>query len=175
MHASLLLSLALLAAPNHEVMLSQLGPSKIQVIKHVRAATGLGLKETKDLVERAPVVVLVTAEREKAESLARELVSVGARAEVRSVAVPALPEKAESEQVLQASGLQVRLVETGPRKILVIKELRAATGLGLKDAKELTERAPCLVKQGLSRQGAELLVQRLREAGAKAEVEATTR
>ncbi len=175
MIASLLLSLALLAAPStHEVKLTQLGPSKIQVIKHVRAATGLGLKETKDLVERAPVVVFTTTEQEKAESLARELAAAGARAEVLVVAgpIPRQVEKADPGPAAgSASGLSVRLTATGPSKIRVIKELRAATGLELKDAKDLAERAPCIVRAGLSRQAAELLVLRLREAGASAEVE----
>ncbi|MBI4042975.1 MAG: 50S ribosomal protein L7/L12 [Deltaproteobacteria bacterium] len=61
----------------------------------------------------------------------------------------------------------VFLEETGADKIKVIKEVRAATGLGLKEAKELVEGAPKPVKQGVSKKDAEQLKVKLEEVGAK--------
>lgn len=61
----------------------------------------------------------------------------------------------------------VFLDETGADKIKVIKEVRAATGLGLKEAKELVEGAPKPVKQGMSKKDAEQLKVKLEEVGAK--------
>ena len=62
------------------------------------------------------------------------------------------------------------LVEAGEKKINVIKEVRAITGLGLKEAKDLVEAAPKPVKEGISKaEGAELK-KKLEEAGAKVEL-----
>jgi large subunit ribosomal protein L7/L12 len=60
------------------VMLTGVGDKKIQVIKVVRAITGLGLKEAKDLVESAPVAVKEGCSKEEAEDLKTKLEEVGA-------------------------------------------------------------------------------------------------
>jgi large subunit ribosomal protein L7/L12 len=64
----------------------------------------------------------------------------------------------------------VVLQEAGAKKIQVIKEVRAATGLGLKEAKALVDDAPNPVKEGLSREDAESLRDQLQEAGATVEL-----
>jgi large subunit ribosomal protein L7/L12 len=64
----------------------------------------------------------------------------------------------------------VVLAETGPNKINVIKEVRAITGLGLKEAKDLVEGAPKEVKAGIPKTEAEELKKKLEAAGAKVEV-----
>ena len=64
----------------------------------------------------------------------------------------------------------VILAEQGGNKIAVIKEVRAITGLGLKEAKELVEGAPKPVKEGVSKEEAEEVAKKLEAAGAKAEV-----
>ncbi|MHA1560437.1 MAG: 50S ribosomal protein L7/L12 [Alphaproteobacteria bacterium] len=64
----------------------------------------------------------------------------------------------------------VVLVEFGAQKINVIKEVRAITGLGLKEAKDLVEGAPKPVKEGVSKDEAEKLKEQLEAAGAKAEL-----
>jgi large subunit ribosomal protein L7/L12 len=64
----------------------------------------------------------------------------------------------------------VVLVEGGDKKINVIKEVRAITGLGLKEAKDLVEGAPKNVKEGVSKQEAADLKKKLEEAGAKVEL-----
>ena len=56
-----------------DVVLKEIGPKKIQVIKAVRTITGLGLKEAKELVDSAPVKVLEAAPKEQAESAANAL------------------------------------------------------------------------------------------------------
>ncbi len=64
----------------------------------------------------------------------------------------------------------VVLTEVGATKIAVIKEVRAATNLGLKEAKDLVESAPKSVKEGISKEEAEELKKKLEAAGAKAEL-----
>ena len=62
------------------------------------------------------------------------------------------------------------LVDAGDKKINVIKEVRAITGLGLKEAKDLVEGAPKNVKEGVNKQEAADLKKKLEEAGAKVEL-----
>ncbi len=64
----------------------------------------------------------------------------------------------------------VILVDAGEKKINVIKEVRAITALGLKEAKDLVEGAPKPVKEGVSKAEAEELKKKLEEAGAKVQV-----
>ncbi|BDG07764.1 50S ribosomal protein L7/L12 [Anaeromyxobacter paludicola] len=64
----------------------------------------------------------------------------------------------------------VVLVEAGANKINVIKEVRAITGLGLKEAKDLVEGAPKEVKAGISKAEAEELKKKLTDAGAKVDI-----
>lgn len=76
-------------------------------------------------------------------------------------AAPAAEEKTE---------FTVELKESGAQKINVIKVVRAATGLGLKEAKDLVDGAPKAVKEGISKDEAEKLKKELEEAGAKVEL-----
>lgn len=66
-----------------DVILKAAGDKKIAVIKAVRAATGLGLKEAKDLVESAPAEVKTALPKEEAEELKKALTEAGAEAEVK--------------------------------------------------------------------------------------------
>ncbi len=66
-----------------DVILSGAGDKKIQVIKVVRAATGLGLKEAKDLVDNAPKAVKEGIERDEADKLKTELEEAGASVELK--------------------------------------------------------------------------------------------
>jgi len=66
----------------------------------------------------------------------------------------------------------VVLAEAGAKKINVIKEVRAVTGLGLKEAKALVDGAPSVVKEALPKDEAEALKKKLEEAGAKVELKA---
>jgi large subunit ribosomal protein L7/L12 len=76
-------------------------------------------------------------------------------------AAEAAPEKTEFDVVLTGSG---------DKKIQVIKEVRAITGLGLKEAKALVDGTPGKVKEGVSREEAEKIKKQLEEAGATVEI-----
>jgi large subunit ribosomal protein L7/L12 len=62
------------------------------------------------------------------------------------------------------------LTDVGPNKILVIKAVRELTGLGLKEAKDLVDAAPKAVKEGVNREDADAVKEKLAEAGATVEV-----
>jgi len=76
----------------------------------------------------------------------------------------------EAAVVEEQTEFDVILTGFGDKKIGVIKVVRAATGLGLKEAKELVEGVPKPVKQGLSKEDAEKLKKELEEAGAAVEI-----
>ncbi|WP_175868795.1 50S ribosomal protein L7/L12 [Bartonella gabonensis] len=82
-------------------------------------------------------------------------------AAVAGAAAPAAEEKTEFDVIL---------VEGGAQKINVIKEVRALTGLGLKEAKDLVEGAPKPIKEGASKEEAEKIKSQLESAGAKVEL-----
>ena len=77
---------------------------------------------------------------------------------------------APAEAAEEKTEFDVVLAEAGAQKINVIKEVRAITGLGLKEAKDLVEAAPKAVKEAVSKDEAEAAVKKLQEAGATAEV-----
>jgi large subunit ribosomal protein L7/L12 len=70
----------------------------------------------------------------------------------------------------EPSAFNVVLSDAGANKIGVIKEVRAATGLGLKEAKDLVDGAPKTVKEGLEKKDAEELKKKLEAAGAKVDL-----
>jgi len=86
----------------------------------------------------------------------------GVSAAAPVAAVAAAPVAAAEEK----TEFDVMLTGVGDKKIQVIKVVRAITGLGLKEAKELVESAPCPVKEGLSKDEAEELKGKLEEVGA---------
>ena len=77
---------------------------------------------------------------------------------------------APAEEAEEQTEFDVILAAIGDKKINVIKEVRAITGLGLKEAKDLVEAAPKAVKEGLSKADAEAAKKKLEEAGAKVEL-----
>jgi len=66
-----------------DVILAEIGPNKINVIKEVRAITGLGLKEAKDLVEAAPKAVKEGVAKDEADKLKAQLEGAGAKVEMK--------------------------------------------------------------------------------------------
>ncbi|NLG67749.1 MAG: 50S ribosomal protein L7/L12 [Actinobacteria bacterium] len=95
---------------------------------------------------------------------------VSAAAPVAVAAAPAAGTGAAAVEEEEKSEFDVILTSVGDKKINVIKVVRAATGLGLKEAKDLVDGAPNPVKQGISKQEAEELKKDLEEAGAGVEV-----
>jgi len=77
---------------------------------------------------------------------------------------------AGAEAVEEQTEFDVVLAATGDKKIQVIKEVRSMTGLGLKEAKDLVESAPKAVKEGVSKEDAEKLKEKLEAVGATVEI-----
>ena len=93
----------------------------------------------------------------------------GVSAAAAAVAVAAAP-AAAAAPVEEKTEFTVVLAATGEKKVEVIKVVRAATGLGLKEAKDLVDGAPKPVKEGISKADAEALKKQLEDAGAKVEL-----
>ena len=91
----------------------------------------------------------------------------GVSAAAAAVAGPAVAAVAEVEEKTE---FDVILKSAGASKLNVIKVVRAATGLGLKEAKELVDNAPKTLKEAISMEDAEKLIAELKEAGAEAEM-----
>ena len=87
-----------------------------------------------------------------------------------AVAVAAGPAAAAAAPVEEQTEFNVVLASAGDKKIEVIKEVRAITGLGLKEAKDLVEGAPKVVKEAVGKDEAEKLKAQLEKAGAKVEL-----
>ena len=85
------------------------------------------------------------------------------------VAVAAAPVAAAAEAAEEASEVTVVLASAGANKIAVLKEGRAITGLGLKEAKDLVDGAPKAVKEGVKKEDAEAMKKQLEAAGATVE------
>ena len=85
-----------------------------------------------------------------------------------AVAVAAAPVVAEA--VEEQTDFTVTLVDAGATKIQVLKEVRAITGLGLKEAKDLVDNTPKTIKEGAKKEEAEEIKKKLEELGAKVEL-----
>ncbi len=113
--------------------------------------------------ELSALTVLEAAELSK---LLEEKWGVSAAAPAAAAAAPAAAAAVVEEQ----TEFDVILAEIGEKKINVIKEVRAITGLGLKEAKDLVEAAPKVVKEAVSKDEAAKIKKVLEEAGAKVQV-----
>jgi large subunit ribosomal protein L7/L12 len=104
---------------------------------------------------------LIKEMEEKFGVSAAAAVAVAAPAAGGGAAAPAAEEKTEFDVILTAAG---------DNKVNVIKVVRAVTGLGLKEAKDLVDGAPKPVKEGIAKKDAEDIVKQLTDAGGKAEM-----
>ena len=91
----------------------------------------------------------------------------GVSAAAAAVAAPAAGGAAEAEEKTE---FDVILKDVGASKLNVIKVIRAATGLGLKEAKEIADNAPKTLKEAISKEDAEKLAEDLKAAGATVEI-----
>ena len=137
-----------------DVVLASAGASKVKVIKVVREITGLGLKEAKAVVDEAPKAIKEAVSKEEAEAIKAKLEAEGAV----GGAAEAAEEKTEFD---------VELTDVGAEKVKVIKVVREATGLGLKEAKDLVDAAPKMIKEGASKEEADDIKAKLEAVGAK--------
>lgn len=115
-----------------------------ELVETIKGMTALELKELKDALEE-----------EFGVTAAAPVMMAGA--------APA----AAGEAAAEKDSFDVELTEVGGQKLQVIKVVREVTGLGLKEAKELVDGAPGMVKEGASKDDAEALKAKLEEAGAK--------
>ncbi len=123
---------------------------------------------TQDWIEELKgISVLELAERIKA---LEEEFGVSATAVAAAAPAAAGGGGADAADEEESGTVDVILAEAGDKKIQVIKVVRAATGLGLKEAKALVDEAPKPVKEGIEKEEADKLKTELEEAGAKVEV-----
>ena len=94
-------------------------------------------------------------------------VSAAAPVAVAAVAAPAAGADAAADEATEVS---VILANAGANKIAVLKEVRAITGLGLKEAKDLVDAAPKPAKEGIKKEDAEAIKKQLEAAGATVEI-----
>jgi len=120
--------------------------SKEQIVESLKAMT---LMEVADLVKEL-----------------EETFGVSAAAPVAIAAAPGAAAEAAEEK----TEFNVVLTDAGANKINTIKEVRAITSLGLKEAKDLVEGAPKVVKEGVTKEEAEDMKKKLEAAGAKVEI-----
>jgi len=113
------------------------------------------------------LTVLEAAELSK---MLEEKWGVSAAAMAAPVAMPGAGGGEAAAVAEEKDEFDVVLVSAGDKKINVIKEARAITGLGLKEAKDLVESAPKAIKEGASKDEAEELKKKLEEAGATVEL-----
>ncbi len=118
---------------------------------------------SKIVEDLSQLTVLEAAELSK---MLEEKWGVSAAAPVAVAAAAAAPAEAAEEK----TEFDVVLADFGANKINVIKEVRAITGLGLKEAKDLVEAAPKAVKEAVSKEDAEKFKAQLEGAGAKVEL-----
>jgi large subunit ribosomal protein L7/L12 len=124
-------------------------------------------KDIKDLGDKIVGLTLLQA-KELGDYLKQEHGIEPAAGAVAVAAAPAGGGEAPAEE--EKTSFDVILKAVGDQKIKVIKEVRAATGLGLKEAKELVDGAPKPVKEALSKEDADNLVKILEEVGATVEI-----
>jgi large subunit ribosomal protein L7/L12 len=99
-----------------------------------------------------------------------EKFGVSAAAASVAVAAPAAGGAAAGASAAEQTEFTVQLTNAGASKVNVIKVVRAVTGLGLKEAKDLVDAAPKAVKEGVSKADADGILKQLVEAGATAEI-----
>ena len=144
-------------------------PEKAKEAKETKAKDEKDAKkwssEIKKLGDKIVGLTLMQA-KELGDYLKEEYGIEPASAGAVMVAGPA----AAAEQAVEKSSFNVILKAFGDKKIQVIKEVRAITGLGLKEAKDLVDGVPKPVKEGISKEDAETIVKQLEAAGAVAEM-----
>lgn len=113
---------------------------------------------------------LSVLELSKLVKVLEDRLGVSAAAPVAVAAAPAAAGAAPAAAAEEQTEFNVILADAGASKINVIKEVRAITGLGLKDAKDLVEAAPKAIKEGVSKEDAQKIKEQLEAAGAKVEV-----
>ena len=113
---------------------------------------------------------LTVSEAAELSKLLEKKWGVEANAPVAVAAVPVAEGDAVTEEDVGSAVVNIELIASGDKKIDVIKEVRAITELGLKEAKDLVESAPKLLKEGVKKEEAEEIKKKLEAVGAKVEL-----
>lgn len=150
----------------YKVILTEVGPEKVKAIKLYREVTGAGLAEAKTAVESTPCVLLDTLHQSAAEQVRAKFEEIGSTVTVEYGMIELDKIQAGPKNYV------ITLLEVGPDKLQVIKAYREATGLGLKEAKDAVEAAPCTVIEVTNKKDAELIAARFTEVGAIVEITA---
>ncbi len=117
------------------------------------------------------MTVLELAELVKALEEKFGVSAVAAPIAIAAAAVPGAAAPAAEAKVEEKTEFKVVIKDAGPNKIQVIKVVRQFTDLGLKEAKDLVEKLPAVVKEGISKEEAEEIKKKLEEVGAKVDLE----
>jgi large subunit ribosomal protein L7/L12 len=123
------------------------------------------IDQVKDFLGKLTVVEIAKLTKDLEDAWGVKAAPVGMAMPVGMATSTAAPTAA-----VEVTEFDVVLAEAGAQKIAVIKEIRAITGLGLKEAKDLVEGAPKTVKEGVSKDEAATLQKQLEAAGAKVTV-----
>ena len=113
---------------------------------------------------------LTVSEAAELSKLLEKKWGVEANAPVAVAAAPVAGGDAVTEEDVGSGVVNIELIASGDKKIDVIKEVRAITELGLKEAKDLVESAPKLLKEGVKKEEAEEIKKKLEAVGAKVEL-----
>lgn len=159
-------------ASTYDVRLDSGGANKLAVVKIVKDFTGLGLKEAKDLVDAAPAVVAHNLDPSQANVLRQALLEAGASAVSVPIGGTGVGLQINLPQQQVTSAYDVVLTAGGANKLAVVKVVKDATGLGLKEAKDLVDSAPAVVLKNADPAVAAQLAQLLSEAGGTAALKA---
>ncbi len=132
------------------------------------------MSEEKNVVEVPAKFKSLVEEIEKMSVLdLAELVKIleekfGVSAAAPAMMVGAMPGAAAAEAVEEKSSFDIELTDAGANKIAVIKVVREITEMGLKEAKDLVDGAPKVIKEGVKKEDAEEIKKKIEEAGGKA-------
>jgi large subunit ribosomal protein L7/L12 len=123
-----------------------------------------------DFISKMSVLDLANLVKELEDKFGVKAAAPVAVAAMPGMAAPAAGGAAAAPAAVEQTEFTVVLSSAGAEKIKVIKEVRAVTGLGLKEAKDLVDGAPKTVKEGVSKAEAEEIKKKLEDAGAKVEL-----
>ena len=146
-----------------KVTLLSVGPNRMEVIKVVKEELHIMLKEAQDLIDAAPVTLLENGYYENADRLYQRLTDAGATATLVDADPSYYP-----PTYTGVANYTVTLQSNGSSRMAVIAALQSQLGLGLKEAKDLTDAVPCVVLETTDYDQAKALLDALTEAGATA-------
>lgn len=145
---------------SYDVILTSAGAAKLQMVKAVKEILGIGLKEAKELVDEAPSILCNGVDFAKASSLKNYLEEIGGIIDIKL-------HNTQSVVTTSSNSYSVLLGVVGAQKLQAVKLVKEACGIGLKEAKDLVDGAPSILREGVSYLDAQLIAKTIRACGAK--------